>query len=182
MCVFYFLCFRSGVILGEEDISKRIVSVKKRGSKDLIGVLIYLDKDVLVKLEDIACVFGSVDRAVSDAIESMHSTLFGEEEKIKPGISKVDEEYVKQIVDRIETRISRLLASMAAALPPVYKPIEVEEVSIITSDEGGEDVEEAVPDIDEVLEDIAIVEMDESLIVGEAGSGRGSKKEKRKKA
>jgi len=146
-------------VLSGEDIASRIVSVKKKGSRELIGVLVFIDKDKLLKLEDIISIVGSLDVAVERAIDEMHYRIFGEEyEPVGRGVS---EEYIGEVLNRLEERIASVISSVVSSVKPkgnieigVTLPGEVEEIR----------EETPPPDLDEALEEVAVVALDEELL------------------
>ena len=148
----------------DSDVSSRVISVKKKGGKDVIGILVFLDPDTIAKLEDIASVVGSIDGAVDKAIRVIHSNIFGEETP-ELGEASFDDRYIDRIVDKIESKITQLISSVTirSAQPLRAKNYDRElEIPELSEVEGGAQGEE--PALEDVIEDIAVVEFDSSLI------------------
>ncbi len=146
-----------------DDLAGRIISVKKKGSKDLIGVLVFLDRDQVLKLEDISSVVGSLDIAVGMAIDSMHEKIFGEGEL--GGVRmQIDEAYIGEIVSRIGEKIVDMISSMAPSGVVAQKHVAGERTIDMPEEIEVSESTEPEPDLDEALESIAVVEIDEEVL------------------
>ncbi len=142
-----------------EDISERVITAKKKGNRELIGLLIFLDKDTFLKLEDISYMLGSIDAAVNRAISDLHSKMFlSENQDVKVGEEKID---IDSIVGRIEEKLAEIIARI-----PAENVVQVGKEKQVLSDmpELVKIEEEEEPELEDVLEEVAVVEIDESLI------------------
>ena len=148
----------------DSDVSSRVISVKKKGGKDVIGILVFLDPDTIAKLEDIASVVGSIDGAVDKAIRVIHSNIFGEETP-EFGGAPIDDRYIDRIVDKIGSKLTQLISSATIRSP---QPVRVDnydrELEIPELSEVESAAQEEEPSLEDVIEDIAVVEVDTSLI------------------
>lgn len=105
-------------------------------------------------LEDLADVMGSIDEAVTRAIQREHAQVFGEE-PVRERSQKVD---LNELIRAIEQRIAGLLAASPINVPAEPKRIELE-MPPIQATEATESSEEPLS-LDSVLDSIIIAEVD----------------------
>jgi len=121
-----------------------------------------MDKDTLLKLEDVSSIVGSPDLAICKAINEMHAKIFGETPP-HAKITRLDEDYIGGILDRIEEKITEMLTSFISSggiksqtqrreEPKLPEPVVVEERP------------EPEPDLDDIIESIAVVEFDKEVL------------------
>lgn len=139
-------------------------------------MLVFLDKDTFLKLEDVSQVLGSIDTAISKAINILHDKIFLSEDHLDARISeeKVD---VDLIVSRIEERLVEIIRRMPleSTIRPREEVNEILEIPEFVEIEGGNGEEE--PELEDVLEEVAVVELDESLLEEEKKNEEGKTKD-----
>ena len=164
------------VVCGLESISSRVIGAKKKGSKNLAGIVVFLDSETLLMLEDIASVTGSIDEAVARAIRREHAQIFGGEYSEVESISKGD---LEEIVRRLEERLASLMSRSPPAGPPAVSRRDLDlDMPPLQAEESGEEEEEELA-LEDVLESVMVVEVDNSGLSGAGGREEEDKKNER---
>ena len=130
-----------------------------------------MDRETLLRLEDISYLAGSIDDAVCVAIREYHSKIFEGPE------GEAYRTSIEEAIDALREKISELVATMSMRSTP-SRPPEVElpsNLEIVAPEEP--------KDLDEIIEDIAVVEYDDSLMgeVEEYAEDRNTKTDDEKK-
>ncbi|MCR8432840.1 MAG: hypothetical protein QXH55_00625 [Candidatus Korarchaeota archaeon] len=138
------------------DLSARILGTKKKGQKNFVGIVVYLDLETFLMLEDIADVVGSIDEAITKAIQREHAQLFGGE-SLKEQSPQIN---VNELIQAIEQKLTGLLTMSPASASVEPKKIELEMPPVQVT-KAAESYEEPLP-LESVLDSIIVAEIDSS--------------------
>jgi len=150
------------LVCGLDSVSSRVISAKKKGSKNLAGIVVFLDPETLLMLEDIASVVGSVDEAVARAIRREHAQIFGGEFSGDISASQMD---LDELVRRLEEKLVGLVSNIPVHSSATSRNIEMD-MPPLQAAEGSEEAEGEELALEDVLESVMVVEVDDSEVKG----------------